>query len=450
MWIEPDGSSSQGKRFLAKSESHWEVAQKSTTRQGVRVITERHPWSRSVVVGFWFDVGSRHEPQALNGITHFLEHMVFKGTKKRSALEITRSLEAVGGEINAFTSREHTCFHTLTLKKDLWLSLDVLFDLSTHAIFKKDDLETERKVVHQEMQMAADQLEEYIFDLYLKEALQGSLGQPILGSEKTLLKMNRKVLCDYYRSHYRASRLIITVVGDIDHDEVVSFIEKRAADFARGGLNGSPRPSMKRSKSSYQMVRSVLHRPSEQVHLLFGFPSVSFKGPHRFESYIVNTLLGGGMTSRLYQVIRERRGWAYSVSSFLNAFTDLGLSMVYIGTGQEYLKPVVESVGRELRKLKTKGVKRSELNLYRNQVKGQILIGSEDIENRMNSLAVNEMVIGRYRSVDEVIQEIDAVTLESLHEYLHEYLKLDQVGLFLLGDVDEPKTKSWIRQIDFS
>lgn len=414
------------------------VFKKTLLPNGVRVLTEHHPYTRATCVGYFFDKGTRDEPNHLLGAAHFLEHLVFKGTPKRSAFQVAKELEAVGGELNAFTSREYTCFHSATLREDLPISLDVLSDILQNALLKKDDFILEREVVGQEIDMSMDSFEEYIFDLYFEEVYKSHpLGRSILGTKESLAAIKLADLKQFYKQGYGGNNLIISVAGHVDHDQVVEHVAK---SFKK---TSSPQVNIPRRKPKVRSVRKWIERPSEQVHVLLGFPSASFKDGHRFDAYLANAILGGGMTSRLYQNIREEKGLVYSVYSYLHSFTDSGLLMVYAGTSEENLTPLLKELRRELRKLKSKGVKKSELEMYKTQIKGQILMAADDIDNRMNSLGVNEMVFGRYRPVEEIIAEIDRVNHDTFAHYIETYFDFSELSLLFLGQSSPEKIEAW-------
>lgn len=416
---------------------------KTLLPNGIKVVTEHHPFTRCVSAGVYVDVGSRDESIDLAGAAHFIEHLVFKGTKKRSGFEIAQSLEKVGGELNAYTSREYTCFHAGCLKEHLHLALDVLMDLVGGATFKTTDFEVERGVVSAEIDMSADDFEDYIYDLFFESAYPNhSLGRPILGTHESLQSMTRKKLMDYYQSRYRSKNLILSVAGHVDHDEVVQMVRRTLGKVAGGGRVITP----KRVRPQFKPFRRFVHRPSEQVHILMGGESCSYRHKYRFESYIVNALLGGGMTSRLYQSIREKKGLAYSVYSFLISFTDSGLLTYYGSTAPKNVGQVLASMKRELERFYDKGISKKELENFKTQVKGQILLGADDVENRMNSLAVNEMIFGHYRAVDDVIADIEKVSVGSVRAYIDEYFDFKRMGLLLLGDLDRADAEKWLEK----
>lgn len=413
--------------------SYKPIFQKTVLDNGVRVVTENHPFTRAVSVGVFVQMGTRHEPKGRAGITHFLEHFVFKGTRKRSAYELAAVLEAVGGDLNAYTTREYTCFHATSLKEHLDLSLDVLGDLVTNATLSLDDFLKEREVIMQEIQMCKDTLDEYILDVYLEKVFAGhELATPILGTEASLAALKRKQVVDYYKAMFRGPRVIVSVAGPVEHEKVVDLIQKTLGKLPRRASQVKTRaPKVKR-------VQEFVERPSEQVHLLVGLPSCNYRSNMRFESFVVNDLLGGGVTSRLYQRIREDKGLVYSVYSFLQSFVDSGLLLIYAGAAEKNALQVLRIIRGELERFAEHGIKERELEMYKTQVKGQILLGAEDMENRMNSLGVNEMVFGEYKPIDEVIDEINKVTVKSVREYVGKYIDSDRVSLMVMGDL-QPK-----------
>jgi len=409
---------------------------KTILSNGTRVVTEHHPYSRATSAGVYIDLGSRDEPANLGGAAHFIEHLVFKGTSKRNAYEIVKEIEAVGGELNAYTTREYTCFHSCTLREHLSLSMDILSDLVSGAVFDPVELDKERQVILQEIMMASDDLEEYIFDMYFEKAYPGNpLSNPILGTVDSINAMNRDSLYDFYQSRYKADHLVVSVAGSVNHEEVVELVEKNL-------LLKSKKPVVaERTEPNMEMIKQFYKKDTEQVHYLLGLPSSSFKSSSRFESYIVNAFLGGGMTSQLYQKIREDKALAYTVYSYLQSFTDSGLMMFYVGTSEEKLEQVAQMVFDELKLIIKNGINQGQLDFYKRQVRGQIMLGADDIENRMNSLAVNEMVFGQYRPVDNVISEIEKVSVESAKAFIDGHFDFNKAGCMLLGKCSEPLQK---------
>ena len=403
---------------------------KTVLDNGVRVLTEQHLDSRCVVTGFWVATGTRFESFAQMGISHLLEHMVFKGTDKYDAYQLALSMESRGGDINAFTAREHTCFHTTSLSEDLALSVDVLSQLSAFARFDEAEFVKEKKVVQQEIMMASDDLEEYVYDLYYEKIFPGNpLGYQILGSQESVENLQLSQVRDYYEKQFVPQNLIVTAVGNVNHDEVVACVLEHLKN--KTWKNSLLESSFVTPPST--QVREFFQKDCEQYHIIVGFPACSYRDDNRFNGFVVNTALGGGMTSKLYQKVREERGLVYSIFSMLNTFTDIGIQTIYAGTEQDHVEEVVDLIRSELKDLRKHGLKKEEIELFKTQAKGQIVIGAEDIDNRMNSIAVNEMIFGEYRPVDQVLADIDKVNQDSIQAYIDEKLDPDALSLYMLG-----------------
>ena len=405
---------------------------KTILDNGIRVLSEHHPHSRCLMMGFWICTGTRSEQKEQMGVSHLLEHMVFKGTEKYSAFELARCLEVRGGEINAFTDREHICFHTSCLKEDMDLSVDVLTQLCAFARFDESAFKKEKKVIHQEILMSADDLEDYVYDLYYERIFPGnSLGYQILGSTKSLKTLSLDHVKKHYDRHFVPENIIVTAVGFLDHKALITSLEKH--------LNGKIWKTKRKTGNPPVtppeiVINDFFIKDCEQYHILMGFPACSYSDPNRFNNFVVNTALGSGMTSKLYQSLREKRGLVYSVFSVLNTFTDTGLQTIYAGTEKNHVLRVTELIKKELKDLRKKGLSKEDIELYKTQAKGEIIIGSEDLENRMNSLAVNEMIFGEYRSVDQVISDIDKVNRNSVMESLESKLDPENnLSYFLMG-----------------
>ncbi len=409
---------------------------------GITVVTESHPTSHAASIGIWVQSGTRHEKPSEHGVTHFLEHLVFKGTKKRSSFQISKSLEALGGELNAFTTREYTCYHAMVLKDHCTVAMDVLADLVQNMDLKKDDFDLERSVVLQEIAMGEDQLEELVYDIYLEHGFKGhELGRTILGTEQSIKAMTMSKVKAYYKSKYCGANLIVAAAGNVDHQELVEMAKKMLK--SKGPRRKKRSPIIKPYHRSF---RKVIEKPTEQLHCLFGMPCSSFRDRDRFEAFIVNALLGGGMTSKLYQSVREKKGLVYSVYSTLNTFKDIGLINIYAASEPKNMKDVVKTIFSELKKAKKLGISESDLELFKTQVKGSILLGSDDIENRMQSIAVNEMVFSKYKPVDEIVAEIEQVTVKSVNKFLKEKFDFTNLGGVLIGGGAQG-LKDWFTQI---
>lgn len=431
--------------------------QRAVLPNGITVLTESHPISRAVSCGVWVERGTRHEKSNEAGLAHFVEHLVFKRTKKRSAYKISRDMEAVGGDLNAYTSRENTAFVTHALSEHVGLSIDILSDLVCNPSFDAGDIKKEKQVVVQEIKMAEDQLEDTIFDKFFERFYaDSSLGKPILGSEASIEGMERKTVLDFHKRQYTADNMIVSVTGNIRHNEVVDlvgkFLKPANTKKAKPKQHGPNSPevlsdSILLTQPRSHTFREVMRRTSEQVHILIGYPSVNFRDPLRFEAIVANTLLGGGLTSRLYQKVREDRGLVYSIFSQLTTFADAGLETIYASTEPKNAPEVIEIIMRELKRLKKDGIKRADLDLFKTQVKGSILLGADDVESRMNSLAVNEMMFGRYRAVDEVVRDVERVTLDSVHEFIETKFSPENPAMLLMGQMPEAPTKKWLSSL---
>jgi predicted Zn-dependent peptidase len=411
---------------------------KSELDNGIRVLSEQHPNSRAISMGIWVLTGTRDEDSNEAGISHLLEHLVFKGTKTRSAYAIAKSLEALGGDLNAYTTREYTCYHALVLKDHWTKALDVLCDLISNMQISTNDFKLEKGVILQEIAMTDDNPEELIYDVLFEKVYAGNpVAEPILGTVKSVASMSQKKVADYYKSRYTGKNIIVSVAGDVEHEVFLDAVNQRLAKKKKAQFN------ITRQRPRWKTARTVVEKTSEQVHLLMGLPTASFQDPRRFEAYIVNTLLGGGMTSKLYQSVREKKGLVYTIHSMLNTFVDTGSMMVYAGTDLKSIRKVTELVAKEFQKLKRDGISKSDVELFKTQVVGSILLGSDDIENRMSSIAVNEMVFGEYRSVDAVIQQIQKVTRESVNEFIKTEFKTDKISGVLMGAGVEEHRKWW-------
>lgn len=405
------------------------VFKKSEMKNGIRVLTESHKDSRAVSIGLWVLTGTRDEIPAIAGISHFLEHLVFKGTKTRNAYQIAKSLEALGGELNAYTTREYTCFHAMVLKDHWTQALDVLCDLVSNMDLSPKEFKLEKGVILQEIAMAEDNEEDIIYDHFLSDIFpKNPLGRPILGTNESIVKMKKSQIEKYYRDTYTGENIIVGATGDLDHQVFLKETEKHLGRRKHASI-GTVRVAPKWKKS-----RRVIESSSDQIHMLMGFPTASYKDKHRFHGYILNTILGGGMTSRLYQSVREKKGLVYSIHSSLNTFVDCGQVMIYASADPKKTTAVMDIIFSEMKKLKAKGIKKAELDMFKTQITGNVLLGSDDLENRMSSISINEMVFGKYRSVEKVISEIQEISLSSMNEYIEEKLDLDLISGVLMGN----------------
>lgn len=407
---------------------------KTVLPNGVRVVSESIPFVRSVSVGLWVDSGSRDEPANLNGISHFLEHMVFKGTERRSITDIARSLESVGGYLNAFTGKEHTCYYARALDEHLPLALDVTADLLLHATFPQKELEKEKGVVIEELRNVEDDPDDLIHDITEREVFgRHPLGMPVIGTERTVRAFRRDDLTAHRAQFYTPDRLVVAAAGRLEHDELVRLTEK-----ALGALKPSRRVAL-RAKPQRQRGREVRQaKPIQQAHLCLGTVGYSVHQRERFPLLVMNTLLGDGMSSRLFQSIRERRGFAYTVYSYANTMTDTGTFGVYAGLDASNVEKVRDLVWNELTALRTKPVPAAELRRTKDQLKGSMMLNLESIPNRMMRLGGSELSIGRLPSLETVLDSIDAVTSADIQRVAETLFRPERFATVILEPSGAP------------
>jgi predicted Zn-dependent peptidase len=385
---------------------------KSILPNGVRVISEEIPIVRSVSVGVWVDVGSRDENDSNNGIAHFIEHMAFKGTKKRSVRDIAQSLESVGGYLNAFTGKEHTCFYARVLDEFTPLALDVLSDIVLNATFPDREIEKEKGVVIEELKNAEDDPDDIIHD-YFEKAIFGPhpMGFPVIGTEKNLRSLRRRDLLEYLDSNYLPERTIVAAAGNLSHAALLD-LTRRYFGPASNSRSGKKR---ERTKPKLQKPESKEYKkPIQQAHVCLGTVSYSMKHKQRYPLMILNSLLGDGMSSRLFQNIREKYGFAYNVYSFANMLSDTGTFGAYIGTDTSHVEDSIDLIWKEFKKIHDRGITKSELERTKAQLKGGMMLGLESIPNRMMRLGSSELYFGEFNSMDSIIHHVEAVTVDDV------------------------------------
>ena len=408
------------------------IYRKTVLENGLRVITEAWPHTEAASVGIWVRTGSRDERPEENGLSHFIEHLVFKGTRRRSALDIVREIESVGGTINAFTAKEYTCFHARVLDKDLPLALDVLCDLLTEPLFDPVELEKERMVILQEIKMADDVPDDHIYDLFHRSFWgDHPLGLPIIGTKETVSSFSREQIEGFFRRRYTPERMIVAAAGHIEHEEVVREVERRLGSIPPSD-DHRPEPRAEGGKGGV----GVEYRELEQVHLCLGVRGIPYAHPNRFAGYVLHTILGGNMSSRLFQEIREKRGLTYSVYSFMNSYRDSGVLGVYAGTTKEELDEVIDLILRELRRMKAGEVEEREVQVAKEYLKGNMVLALESSDGRMSRLAKNEIYFGRHIPLEEALRELDRVDVERVLEASREFFNAS-FNLVLLGSLKE-------------
>lgn len=399
---------------------------------GVRVVTELMPHVRSVSVGVWIGTGSRRETPPENGISHFIEHMVFKGTSNRSAEEIARSVDSIGGGLDAFTSKELVSFNTKVLDEHLDIAFDVLSDLVLNPLFRDDDIEKEKGVILEELKMEVDNPEYLIHEIFSSGFWKGHpLGKPILGTKETVQAFHREMLQEYYHRIYSPSNILITAAGNLKHEQMVKLAEDRFSRLNRNGSLGKEEPPVPHAPFRFRNKNSL-----EQVHVYMGVPAYPLSHEARFVCYVLNTVLGGGMSSRLFQNIREKQGLAYSVYSELSMYHDAGCLAICAGTSRESAEKVVHSVMHELRQLTDERVADDELRRAKDHLKGSFMLGLESTSSRMGNLARQQLYFGRFFTLDEMIESIEAVTAEQVQQIAQEFFDPKNIALAMLGRLD--------------
>jgi len=396
---------------------------------GLRIVTEQMAGVRSASVGVWVGVGSRDEMPSLHGCSHFLEHLLFKGTRERTAMDISVALDAVGGEFNAFTAKEYTCFHARVLDHDLPLAVDVLGDMITSSVITEDDVEAERDVILDEIAMHDDDPDDVVHNLFAAQAWGDTpLGRPIAGTEESIQALTRGQITRFYRRHYRPANMVVAVAGNLDHASVVGQV--RTAFGRNGFLAGSElpvRPTVTEVARKVTAGVSRTTRPLEQVNLVLGVKGLTRSDDRRFALGVLNTALGGGTSSRLFQEVRELRGLAYSVFSFGSHHADAGLVGVSVGCLPAKYDEVLAVVREELRKVAEHGITDEELARGKGQLRGGLVLGLEDSGSRMSRIGKAELVYDELLSIDEVLARIEGVTLDDVRRLAAELFAQPQM-----------------------
>src|SRR5437016_1008375 len=421
-------------------EAGWELAMVEETRNirrevlpnGLTVITEEMQHIRSISVGIWVKTGSRDEDPQWNGISHFIEHMVFKGTKHRTAEDIARQVDSIGGNMDAFTAKECICFNVKVLDEHLPVAVDVLSDLVLNPVFAVEDIGRERGVILEEIKMDEDNPAYLVHEIFTQNFWKDHpLGKPILGTRDTVRKFEQPVVLNSYTQRFAPENLIVSAAGSLDHGRFVELVAKHFQHMKpfKNGFHSQP-PKV--------VPRIVMRNKKalEQVQICIGVPSYPIAHEKRYASYVLNTLLGGGMSSRLFQNIRERQGLAYAIYSDLNPYRDTGCLSVYAGTSRESAGKVVQSIVSEFRKLKTETVPPEELRRAKDQLKGSLMLSLESSTARMSNLARQGMYFDRFYTLDELIEKIEGVTDEELKELAEQFFHTDSIAVTVLGNLN--------------
>lgn len=398
---------------------------------GIRIVCEKIPYVRSVSIGIWVGTGSRSENRSNNGISHFIEHMMFKGTEKRSAKEIAESIDNIGGQLNAFTGKECTCYYTKTLDSHMDIALDVLTDMLFNSKFAPKDIDIEREVILKEIGMYEDSPEELVHDILSETVWEGNpLGYPILGTKECLDNIDRDVIKDYIGNNYTPGNTVISVAGNYDDE---SLIEKLTGLFKDWKMRDSASPSFE--KADFNASSRTKEKDTEQVHICFGFEGVEHGNDDIYTLLAINNIFGGGMSSRLFQRIREEKGLVYSIYSYPSSYKNSGLFTVYAGMSPEHLEEVISLMVDEIKLLNKKGLGREELERSKLQLKGNYILGLESTSSRMNSIGKSELMLGRIFSSDEILKKIDDINMERVNNIISKVFNLNKVGFSAVGNI---------------
>ncbi|WCK52846.1 pitrilysin family protein [Aneurinibacillus sp. Ricciae_BoGa-3] len=410
------------------------MIEKYTLANGVRVIIEKIPTVRSVALGIWVGTGSTFESPAINGISHFIEHMLFKGTETRSAKEIAEAFDQIGGHVNAFTSKEYTCYYARVLDEHTPVALDILADMYFHSTFDEQEMAKEKNVVIEEIKMYDDTPDDLVHDLISSASYPNHpLGYSILGTEEVLNNLKRSDLERYIDSRYTPENTVVTVAGNIPNG-LLDQIKRYFGSYSRGG-------SATEDKQSPIFVPGTLSKTkeTEQAHLCLSFPGYEVGHPDIYSLILMNNILGGSMSSRLFQEVREERGLAYSVFSYHSAYKDTGTFTLYTGTATKQLEEVYEVMLNTVAALRDKGISEDELKKGKEQLKGSLMLSLESTSSRMNRLGKNELLLGRHLELDEVIKQVEAVSLHTVRQ-VADYIFRKPMAMALVSPLESIPT----------
>ncbi len=405
---------------------------KTTLPSGLRILTETMPSVRSASIGIWADIGSSLERREQRGISHLVEHMLFKGTQRRTARDIAETMDGVGGNLNAFTDKEATCYYAKVIDRHVPLALDVLADMFLHSKFDAAELAQEQKVVLEEIKMYEDSPDELIHDLFLQTMWSGSnLGEPTIGFVDSVTKITPADLRAHMRDHYAPNSIVVAAAGNVDHDHFCELVAECFRDFI-GSCAILPPDAP--ATTPNVLVR---HKDSEQAYVVLGSRGLSVRDDRRFALSVLDTILGGGMSSRLFQELREKRGLVYSVYSFQAGYRAAGLFGTYAGTSPENVQGCIDAIVAELATLRDVNVGEAELTLAKEHIKGSLTLSLESTSSRMIRLGRNEFALGRQMTPEEIEERVDAVRSDDIHAVARELFDPNELGLCIIGPLDE-------------
>ena len=401
---------------------------------GVRIVTEKIDYVQSASIGIWVGVGARDETDDIRGISHVIEHMLFKGTPTRTAPQISDEIDRVGGYLNAFTDKENTCYYAKVLQEHVTVAIDVLSDIFLNSLLDSEELAKEKNVILEEIKRHEDAPDDLIHDLFFETIWPDhNLGKPVIGTSETVSSFNRQNLADYIAKRYTPDTIVVSAAGNLEHEQVVDLVSERFS-----GLTGS-RSQWRVPDSAPRAVAASkkFSKPIEQVHVVVGVPGYSQLNPDKYKLALLDNILGGGMSSRLFQEVREKRGLAYSVGSYTANYREGGLFGVYAGTSTETADEVVEIIQGEFTKIVTDNATADELDRVKNQMKGGLVMGQESMSGRMMKMGKNELTYDRVIPIEEISANIQAVTLEDVHDTAKDLLVPERASVVQVGPFDE-------------
>ena len=404
---------------------------KEVLKNGVRIVTEKLPNVRSISIGIWVGTGSRNEVPHNNGVSHLIEHMLFKGTSNRSAKQIAETMDNIGGQINAFTGKESTCFYTKTLDDHYKIAIDLLSDMFFNSIFSEQNISLEKGVVLEEIGMYQDSLEELVYDVLASSVWKGnSLGYPILGTPKTLDKLDRKSIIDYYKKRYSPENIVVSVAGSFEQEEIVDYIKKYFEGWTSDAMVIS---DVKRAE--FKQGVYLKSKKSEQTHILLALDSIEYGNEELYSLLVVNNIFGGSMSSRLFQRIREEKGAAYSVYSTPSSYKNAGIFSIYAGLNPSHTEEVLKVILEEIQILKDKGLTGEEISKSKEHLKGSYILGLEGTGSRMSAIGKSELMQGVIHSPDEILKKIDEIDEGSVKNVIDKVFWKKEKCLAVVGNI---------------
>lgn len=411
--------------------------EKRVLRNGLRVVYEKLPHVKSVTIGIWIGTGSRNETLANNGVSHFIEHMLFKGTQNRTAKEIAESIDNIGGQLNAFTGKECTCFYARTLDSHIETAIEVLADMLFNSNLSEKDIRLEKRVVIEEIGMYEDNFEDLVHDVLSSITWENNaLGYPILGTAESVKKINKKSIIDYMLQNYVAKNAVVSIAGNFEIEQMMNIIEKYFGNWESG------ESQMNFDKAEFSLNTKIKEKESEQVHVCLGMNAMKHGDERLYASLIVNNIFGGGMSSRLFQNIREKKGLVYSIYSFPTSYKESGMFSIYAGMNPASVQEVLKLTMNEINELCRKGLSDEDISKSKEQLKGNYILGLESTSGRMNSIGKSELMLGKIYTPEEVIRKIDNVDKNMVKEVIDIIFKSKNINLAVVGNVK--------KDIDFS